>query len=163
MTWAILIPKILTLQNARNAMRCRKCGNYLEPDTAFCPSCGQITGTAQSGFPPGQSVATGSLVCERCAGQYPVDALKCPRCGVWRKDIQRDLVISRYTSYPAIGLGCFNLYLAYDRLLKLQAGLETGALDKWIIGLLFVCTLLFLLNLPYWIRTSRKIGSWWWW
>ena len=53
-------------------MKCKKCGNPLEPNVKFCPNCG----TAQEV----QHTAI-KIFCEDCGKEIPQGSKMCPNCG----------------------------------------------------------------------------------
>jgi hypothetical protein len=111
--------------------------------------------------------------CEWCAETMTAQALRCPHCQKWRKDIEGDRVKcwgwSLLGILPCIflGVGLANNWWAPPPppgMFWLTTKFSFPAfLTSWS-GLLILGGLALTegLCLKYYIRVSRKIGSWWW-
>jgi hypothetical protein len=123
-------------------------------------------------------------ICEWCAESIPAVALRCPRCQKWRKDIENDIIISR--TFAIAGTICLIFILlgimgAIDGII--EKGVRWKETEIEILGsrvpttygyitpvgitpvgfiLIAGCIISFAVYTYYYIKASRKMGTWWW-
>lgn len=96
--------------------------------------------------------------CRWCKNEMFADAVKCPTCNIWRMDIAKEIAISMAAFWVAVGIvifGYFNRWwgvlfdwFMLDVFLESQSGL--------------IVLLLFVASVYFYVKASRKIGSFWW-
>ena len=96
--------------------------------------------------------------CDWCKKDIPLDAVVCPNCQSWRKDINNEKIIS----YTLFGLSVVLLFLGIintwwgNFLDTFRIGEFITSLSGWIVLGLFIA------GMVYYVRVSKKIGTWWW-
>lgn len=100
----------------------------------------------------------GKRKCEWCGDSIPVEALKCPSCNMWRKDIHNDRVLCWTWSLLAIVPMFACLFLAWLSV-STRENCFTGPVLAAIIS---AFALTGILCTVYWVRVSKKIGTWFW-
>lgn len=99
-----------------------------------------------------------SRKCEWCATPISIEAVKCPNCNEWRKDIRNDKYIC-YT-FSIIGgliLGWSTGTSAWSSLFKSFSLNEfISSTTGWVVVISAV------VSIYYYIKVSKKIGTWWW-
>ena len=97
-------------------------------------------------------------VCEWCASEIPDEALKCPECNEWRKDIKNDKIICYSFSGLTGAVIGWNYYSGNWS--TLFDSFSMHSFMSTTSGLVTITS--FLLSLVYYIKVSKKIGTWFW-
>jgi len=156
-------------------MFCPKCGKEVEERGIFCTECGtRLDSPSQADL----GADTATRVCEWCKESIPQHALKCPHCQKWRKDIDRERVLYYFWAGASIlpillffvGLreewwhrtkvvdSGFIKVLPVGSEFSIMAFLTSFSGFVVLAGFVITC----YLCCRYYVRVSRKIGSWWW-
>lgn len=123
-------------------------------------------------------------VCEWCGESIPQQALRCPRCQKWRKDIEEDRVKCYGWTFTSILLGGLFYFYCY-----LGGRLGWWTVERWksfelvgvpmdipttefsigkflssplMIILIAGIIITLCLSFHYYVKVSKKIGSWFW-
>lgn len=97
-------------------------------------------------------------LCEWCSTEIQTSSLKCPNCQSWRKDIHNDRIIFYSTSIFG------GLILGWG----LGSGSWSTFMQSFSFGAFFLtfsgwAAIFFLVVSHYfYVRVSKKIGTWWW-
>ena len=104
-----------------------------------------------------------SRVCEWCAETISADALKCPHCTKWRKDIDQDRIKCYSWSFGSILPATLSFVGARQGWWEYGES-SFGNFLTSLSGLLVIAGFLVtgFFAVFYWVRVSRKIGSWVW-
>lgn len=96
--------------------------------------------------------------CEWCATEINASALRCPNCRGWRKDINDERLICYFVSlFGGLVLGWGSGTGAWSSLSR------SFSLDAFFSSLSgWVTMILIVLSLYYYVKVSKKIGTWWW-
>ena len=103
---------------------------------------------------PDSETAADSRVCAWCSQPIPAAAVRCPFCQMWRKDVHNERVL------------CWIWILAslfpVGILIFLRVALGAGI--PWLLVAVLIAWLALhgLMTIIYWVRVSRKIGTWFW-
>ena len=97
-------------------------------------------------------------LCEWCSTEIPASALKCPNCKSWRKDINNEKIIC----YSISGFGGLILgwglasgaWSTFTRSFSLDTFFSTAS--GWV-AVIFIAA-----SIYYYVKVSKKIGTWWW-
>jgi hypothetical protein len=121
-------------------------------------------------------------ICEWCAESIPAVALRCPRCQKWRKDIENDIIISRTFAIASticlifilLGImgaidGIIEKGVRWEEIgiLEIMAG-RRPRMETYVhitpVGFILIagCIISFAVYTYYYIKASRKMGTWWW-
>ncbi len=97
-------------------------------------------------------------VCEWCSTDIPATAVKCPNCKGWRKDIHNERIICYGLSIlGGLALGFGVALGAWSRAGSVFSfDVFLSRIDGWLVIALLVGSTV------YYVRVSKKIGTWLW-
>jgi hypothetical protein len=102
-------------------------------------------------------------ICTWCGEEIQRVALKCPRCLLWRKDIHIERILAYCWGMGSIlpvilfALNARNAasYVHYGMFLD-YIGTKAG------LSILIIFAIMFSICIFYWVRVSKKIGTFYW-
>jgi len=150
--------------------KCTTCGTFVRVPDRPLPSVqpaparvvpAQPSQARAEAHPPAEgSIEPNVMTCKWCMKEMPLGAKRCPSCGKLRKDIYRDKVLcwvsclfaSVFVIHPALRSGYWLRGHSYDTELK------GGVADLMVV----LAVVSWSICIYYWVKTSRKLGTWWW-